>query len=442
MKIARAQLWAALMTAIVLSPEGTSAKRTPGSSQAAVREVNEVATPPADSVIAISGVTLIDGRGGPPIPNSTVLIRGNRIAAVGPQSRIRIPSGAQTVDGKGATLLPGLIDSHFHLERPDLPELALRHGVTSVRDPGQWIEAYEAKIKGTVPVPRLYLCGPHLDSPPPAYPADSFIVRDAEETRLAVARFADQGASAIKAYFRLPVDLIRVAVDTAHKRGIPVTTHLEIVDARDAIRAGVDGVEHVTSFGTALQPAREAEKFRQSVLADNNARREGRYKVWSTLDLDSPQATDLFRLIADRRVFVSPTLAVFERRAGDKETSSVHVSAFLKMLEFVGRAKKAGAHVVVGSHSIVPHAEPGWAYQREMELLVESGLSPMEAIVAGTLENARFFRIDKRLGSIEVGKQADLVMVDGDPSRDISVMRKIKRVMLNGVWIDSGAAKP
>jgi imidazolonepropionase-like amidohydrolase len=100
-------------------------------------------------------------------------------------------------------------------------------------------------------------------------------VRDAEETRLALDRFADEGASAIKVYFRLPLALIRVATETAHARGLPVTSHLEIVDATDAIRAGVDGVEHATSFGTSLLPLREAEKYRQAVLADNNARREG-----------------------------------------------------------------------------------------------------------------------------------------------------------------------
>ena len=136
----------------------------------------------------------------------------------------------------------------------------------------------------------------------------------------------------------------------------------------------------------------------------------------------------------DRGVVVSPTLAVFERQPGDKDTTQVHVHALKQMEAFVGLAKKAGAKVVVGSHSDVPHAKRGWAYQRELELLVESGLSPMQAIVAGTMENARYFRIEDRLGSIEPGKLADLVIVDGDPLKDISNMRRVKRVMLNGLW--------
>ncbi|HKQ51339.1 MAG TPA: amidohydrolase family protein, partial [Pyrinomonadaceae bacterium] len=189
---------------------------------------------------------------------------------------------------------------------------------------------------------------------------------------------------------------------------------------------------------TALLPLREAEKYKQAVLADNNARREGRYQVWDKIELDSPRATALLDLIVRHKTFVSPTLAVFERRAGDKDTTEVHVNAFKKMMAFVGLANRAGAHIVVGSHSDVPHAERGWAYQRELELLVESGLTPMQAIVAGTSENARFFHAADRLGTIERGKLADLILVEGDPSKDITAMRRVRRVMLNGRWIVPG----
>lgn len=400
-----------------------------------LREVNKVAQPATTSVIAIVGATLIDGTGGAPVTDATVLIRGDRIVAVGKRDAVKVPAGAEIVDAKGLTLVPGLIDSHFHIDGDDpLPALYLSHGVTSVRDPGQWIEAYDAARKASAPVPRLFLCGPHLDTPPPAYPADSYIVRDADETRLAVNRFVDDGASAIKVYFRLPLALMKVAIETAHGRGVPVMGHLEIVDARDAIRAGIDGIEHATSFGTALLPLRDAEKYRQAILADNNARREGRYQVWNVINLNTPQAASLFKLIVDRGVVVSPTLAVFERQRGDKDTTETHVHAFKQMEAFVGLANKAGAKIVVGSHSDVPHAKRGWAYQRELELLVESGLTPMQALVAGTMENARYFHIADRLGSIETGKLADLVLVDGDPLQNISNMRRIKRVMLNGVW--------
>jgi len=287
------------------------------------------------------------------VTDAVVLIRGERIAAVGKRGSVSIPQGAETVDGHGLSLLPGLIDAHFHIDGDDpLPALFLSHGVTSLRDPGQWIEAYDGARKLSAPIPRLFLCGPHLDSPPPAYPADSYIVRDPEETRMAVNRFVDDGASAIKVYFRLPLSLIRVAVETSHARGVPVTAHLEIVDAGDAIRAGVDGIEHATSFGTALLPLRDAEKYRQAVLADNSARREGRYQVWNAIDLNSPRAKALLKLIVDRGTFVSPTLAVFERQKGDKDTTDMHVHGFKQMENFVRLVHSAGAKVVVLAASV------------------------------------------------------------------------------------------
>ena len=390
------------------------------------------------AMVAITGVRLIDGTGRTPVSDMTVLVLNGRIHAVGSIQATVIPKGADVVDGSGSTLLPGLMDSHFHLDSDGtLPALFLSHGVTSVRDPGAWIEAYEGVRQSKETQPRLFLAGPHIDGTQPAYPADSTVVRDAVETRLAVTRNLDDGASVIKAYFRLPLALIEEVTKVAHARGIPVTAHLEIVDAGDAIRAGIDGLEHVTSAGVALLPPREGEAYRQAVLADNAARSVGRYRVWSQLDLKSERASRLLKLMVNRNVTLSPTLAVFERRNGDKDVTAMHVQGFSKMVAFTGQAQRAGVRVVVGSHSSVPHSDRGWAYQREMELLVESGLTPLQAIQAGTLENAKFFRVADRLGSIEPGKQADLVLVEGDPSQDIAHMRRVKRVMIDGVWLGS-----
>jgi imidazolonepropionase-like amidohydrolase len=388
------------------------------------------------TMLAITGVRLIDGTGGAPKSDMTVLVLNGRIHAVGPSKTTVVPKGAEAVDGSGLTLVPGLMDSHFHLDSDGtLPALYLSHGVTSVRDPGAWIEAYEGVRQSKETQPRLFLAGPHIDGVQPAYPADSTVVRDLMETRLAVKRNLDDGASVIKAYFRLPLALIEEVTRLAHSRGIPVTAHLEIVDAGDAIRAGIDGLEHVTSAGVALLPPREGEAYRQVVLADNAARSVGRYRVWSHLDLKSERASRLLKLMVSRNVTLSPTLAVFERREGDKDTAEMHVQGFRQMVAFTGQAHRAGVRVVVGSHSSVPHAERGWAYQREMELLVEAGLTPLQAIQAGTLENAKFFRVENRLGSIEPGKQADMVLIEGDPSQDITHMRRVKRVMIDGAWI-------
>jgi imidazolonepropionase-like amidohydrolase len=366
-----------------------------------------------------------------------VVVRGDKIDAAGARRSIRIPRGAEVFDGKGQTLLPGFMDSHFHIERDyELPRLVLAHGVTSVRDPGQWIEVYDPIRRSGLAQPRCFVAGPHLDCPPHAYPKDAFAVTNADETRRAVNRFVDEGASVIKVYYRLPIELISVACETAHKRGVPVTAHLELVDADAAIRAGLDGVEHVTSFGTVLADPAEAAHFRNIVSADNEARRKARYQLWSGLDLHaSTRVQPLLDLIVKRKIFLSPTLAVFERRRGDQGVAEVEARGFENMIEFVRLCHRAGARIVVGSHSTVPNAERGWAYQREMELLSECGLTPTEVVSAATRNNADFFGVSARLGTIEPGKLADLVVIGGDPLKDIQAMRRVARVMLNGRWI-------
>jgi imidazolonepropionase-like amidohydrolase len=396
--------------------------------------------PPAaasNRVVAIVGATLIDGRGGAPLSNAVVILRGAEIHEVGPRKSTRVPPDAEVFDATGKTLLPGLIDSHFHIEHDyALPPLVLSRGVTSVRDPGQWIEVFEPVRRSTLPQPRCFVAGPHLDCPPHAHPQDAFAVTTADETRRAVNRFVDEGASVIKVYYRLPLELIAVACQAAHDRSAPVTAHLELVNADAAIRAGLDGIEHVTSFGTALAEPDEAERFRKVVAADNDARGKARYELWSRLDLGaSPRVQPLIDLIAQRKLFLSPTLAVFERRRGDRGVSEIEARGFENMLEFVRLCHRGGVRIVVGSHSAVPKAERGWAYQRELELLAECGLTPMEVITAGTLNNAGFFRISARLGTVEPGKLADLVVIDGEPLKDIRTMRRVERVLLNGRWI-------
>ncbi len=422
----------------------TREKETNPNTSPALAAVNEKEIPAGKKIRALVGAMLIDGKGGEPISDACVLIDGNTISDVGKNGDIPIPPEADIVDVKGLYLLPGLIDAHFHLDgSKELPYHFLQHGVTSLRDPGAWIEAYAGERASGYALPRLFLTGPHLDMPPPAYPLNALLVRDVEEARLQVNRMADQGASAIKIYFRVSLQLIREICAVAHQRGLPVTAHLEIVKAKDAILAGVDGIEHVTSFGTDLIPEPEAEKYRQAVLADNNARREGRYAVWNTIDVNAAETDSLINFLVDQQTFLCPTLGAFEYRMEKGKEDSVKVNGFKNMMSFVGKAQEAGVSVVVGSHSIVPYAPWGWSFHHEMELLVESGMSPAEVIVAATMENARFFRIADRLGSIEKGKQADLILLKANPLNDMSAMRQIHSVMLNGVWVsDTIAMEP
>ncbi|HIG30679.1 MAG TPA: DUF1028 domain-containing protein [Verrucomicrobiales bacterium] len=406
------------------------------------RSLQEINPPsePSDptKIIALVGGRLIDGRGGLPVNDSVVIVKGSKIIAVGARDTLTIPTEAETVDIQGLSLLPGLIDSHFHSKdsvRTPV-EFELKHGITSFRDPGHPFRFYDAVKKSNRMMPRVFLCGGHLDAHPPVWADQAIVIRDSEHARNTVNEHVDRGASAIKVYFRLPLEHIAAVCEAADKRNVFVTAHLELVDADDAIKAGVRGIEHVTSFGTALAKPDRAKSFKAQIFADSNARRKLRPWLWAGINLDSsPRVKPLLETLVKHQVFVSPTLAIFEARVGEKNTTSDQVNGFANMIKFVGLCRKAGAKIVVGSHTSAPFAESGRAYQRELELLVEAGLSPMEAIRSATQINAQFFGIDDRLGTIEIGKTADLTLVDGDPSQDIAAMRSVKHVMLNGIWV-------
>jgi hypothetical protein len=394
--------------------------------------------------LVLENLTLIDGTGAAPVTDARIVIEGERIRAAG---RVNGPNAAERVDLGGATVLPGLIDAHLHIEKD--PKLVLRqlaYGVTSFRDPGQWMEAFEPlkalMSADRLPGPRFSMCGPHIDGENPAYPLDSYVARDPEAARRQAERAIAGGATAVKIYFRLPLESALAVIEVCRKRRVVSTAHLEIVDARDLLRGGLNGLEHITSFAVSLMPPREAEKYRQAVLQDNTARTEGRYRVFASLNLDGPEARDLFDVVRKTRPFIDATLAVFEVRPppGDKrfppEFQEVAVKGFAQMKQLTLLLHRNGGRVVLGGHTNVRFAGRGEAPLRELELLVESGLTPMEAIQAATLNGAQFLFRDKDLGSIENGKLADLIVMPGDPLKDISAVRRVERVMIGGTWID------
>ncbi|SHN25703.1 Amidohydrolase family protein [Cyclobacterium lianum] len=397
-------------------------------------EVNPPDGPSDDQVRAIVNVRLIDGLGGPPQENATVLVKGNRILEAGPADQVNVPEGAEKTDGTAMSLLPGLIDSHLHnVNNNKALHAILTNGVTTVRDPGHPFRFYQSLHFAQAKMPRVYLTGAHLDGYPGVYLDQAALIRSPGHIRSLIGDYVKQGGSGIKIYFRLPLKYYETVLQTADFYHIPVVAHLELVDADDAILAGLRGVEHVTSFGTALADPEDAREFREGVQADNNYRRDGRYLLWSKIDLSADRVKEVLDLAVKNKVVLSPTLATFERQAGDVEYQA---KAFKNMLDFVGMAHQAGVTIVTGSHNSGKYAQRGLAYQREMELFVEAGMSPLEAISSSTIHNARYFRTQDRLGSIEPGKLADLILVAGDPSVDIKAMYAIKKVMLNGEWVD------
>jgi len=269
------------LSAFVALAALTTCPDSPRSLQA----VNDAALPTGSSAVATAGALLVDGTGGPPLSDAVVVVQDGIITAVGRRGAVTIPAGAEIVEAAGTTLLPGLIDAHFHLDGDaTLPAEVLKKGITSLRDPGAWIHAYDTTRVLAEPLPRLFLTGPHLDGTGPAHPKDALVVTGIGEARDTVRRFAADGASAIKLYYRLPPTEMAAATEEAHALGLPVTTHLEIVDVTEALRMGVDGIEHITSFGAVLAGPNAAEAYRRAVLADNEYRRDGRYAMWAAID--------------------------------------------------------------------------------------------------------------------------------------------------------------
>jgi imidazolonepropionase-like amidohydrolase len=397
--------------------------------------------------LVFDNVRIIDGTGAAPIDRGRIILDGDRIGRMGRAETVPVPPGAERLDLSGKTVIPGLIDLHFHIE--DDPKLALRqlsHGVTAFRDPGQWndkfVELRRLTAAERIPGPRIFTAGPHIDGEHPAYPADSVVARDPDEARMLAERGVREGASALKIYFRLPFASAKAVIGVCNANHIPCTAHLEILDARALFAAGLQGVEHITSLGTSVVPEREAEAYRQAVLADNDARRDGRYALFAKADLDGPEAQALYAVLRERHPWIDPTLAVFERRAdrptaGTKpEMVKVLADGFAQMKALTLRTRQAGARLVMGGHSTVPFAERGEAPWRELELLVESGLSPLEAITAATSTAAGFLYRSNELGSLRPGFQADLVVLREDPARNISAVRTVERVMVAGKFID------
>jgi imidazolonepropionase-like amidohydrolase len=398
-------------------------------------------------LVVLDNVRVVAGTGAAPIEGGRVVIEGDRIQRVGLATALPIGAGAERLDLSGFTVIPGLIDLHFHIENdPKLALVQLSHGVTSFRDPGQWnekfVELRRMIAADRLPGPRIFTTGPHIDGEHPAYPADSVVARDAEEARRLAERNVAQGASALKIYFRLPFASAAAVIGVCNAHRIPCTAHLEILDARELFAAGLHGIEHITSLATSVLPQVEAEAYRQGVLAANDFRRDGRYQTFARADLDGPPARALYTVLRERKPWIDPTLAVFERRADAPpsgtapELAATMAAGFAKMKQLTRRVGVEGARLVMGGHSTVPFAGRGEAPWRELELLVESGLSPLEALTAATGTAATFLYRSDQIGTLRPGLKADLVVIRGNPSRDITAIRSVERVMVNGQWVD------
>jgi imidazolonepropionase-like amidohydrolase len=424
--------------------------------------------PPAQ--VAITQVTVIDATGAPARPDMTVVISRDRITDLGKAGRVVIPPKARRVDGKGKFLIPGLWDMHVHaFDRRMFFPLFLANGVTGVRDmfdPYMQFKEWRKEITaGKYLGPHLVGAGPLVDGPNPFWPG-SLVARDAAEGRKAVGTIKRRGADFVKVYSKLPRAAYFAIAAEARKQGIPFAGHVpEAVSAAEASDAGQKSMEHL--YGIALACSTHEKELRHDLVGalakpDNQAVRFAmiRANARAGESYDAKKAAALFARFAKNGTWQCPTLPVLRSLAslGDKDFTSdprvKYVSPFIRQalwgrkfpadvlgnnrrvfrraLRLVGAMHKAGVGILAGTDTPNPYCFPGFSLHDELALLVQAGLTPMEALQCATRNPAKFLGKSATLGTVEKGKLADLVLLDANPLEDIRNTRKIGAVVLGG----------
>ncbi|MCU1263807.1 MAG: amidohydrolase [Acidobacteria bacterium] len=416
---------------------------------AALADTSRRLSPERKGPLVISGATLIDGRGGAPVPDSVVLIEGDRIMAVGPRDSFAIPRGATVVDARGKYLLPGLWDMHSHFEQVEWGPTYLAAGVTTVRDVGnefEFITAVRDAIKeGRGLGPRLLLAG-IIDG---ESKTSWGLIRasSAAEAQAVVTRYHAAGFQQIKIYSSVKPEVVQAICDQAHKLGMTVTGHIpDGMNAIQGVEAGMDQINHVQYLLPVLRPR----TFRPLQGAPP-----------PPLDFQTPEAQKAIEFFKTHNTVIDPTLAIFEwslhpaakpfasiepgaakvppqlagaiNNTGVPEAAVPQTTAIMeRYLAIVGALHRAGIIIVAGTDQVVP----GHSLYREIELYVKSGFTPMEAIQAATLVPARVMKLENEIGTIEAGKRADLIILERDPLDNIRNIRSAKTVITGGRMFD------
>ncbi len=387
----------------------------------------EPVTDRAAPSLALTHVTVIDGTGGPVVPDATVVIREGRIRAVGPGSAVSVPAGTPEFEAQGKFVIPGLWDMHGHVTYtgPGALTQMVAHGVTGVRDLGgrlEQIDAWRAEIeRGDRVGPHIVRAGPFVDGPKEGIP-DRLTVRTEAEARRAVRSLRAAGVDFIKVHNALPPAAFFALMEEARAAGIPVAVHLpQGVSSVEASDAGVASLEHVETFA-------ESALWRKGATC-----RSVPEAVEENL---GPIGREQLRRIAKNGTWYVPSLVAYERGfvlwSNDPEALGPRLSIHQKQLDVVRAMREAGVRLLAGSDFSDWGAVPGIDLHNELALFVEAGLSPVEALQTATLNPAQFFGWTDRYGTVQPGRVADLVVLDMNPLDNISHTRKIHAVVLAG----------
>jgi Amidohydrolase family len=438
----------------------------------------------AEQTLVVQGGRLIDGTGRAPIENSIIVIQAGRFQAVGRSGDVSVPAGAQVIDVKSKTVLPGFIDGHGHLE--DFHgELYLHLGITTcanieIYQDGPWTLAQKqgtdlGKIRG----PRIWMSGRAIGGVSTGHDAfgsrtarDNIIVTTPEEVRKAVQRKKEFGCDILKVNEFLSLELLKVAVDEAHGLGMSVAAHSW--DVVGSVKAGVDAIEHIWSVGYSSIPYAPARRKLAEDRLGGVIDQELAGAYYQTENFDA-----VIGPMVENQVAWTPTIAKWLRpfspsakRFRERENQilsdpnadlpasvrTVTDNAYDKLLkryspeqreqakigyekasEFIRRFVQAGGTLKEGSDP--PRGMAALLMHQALVMDVEAGVPPMKAIQAATLNVARTFRKDKDYGSVERGKVADLSIVEGNPLEDIWMTQNVKMVIMDGKVIDVGFKK-
>jgi imidazolonepropionase-like amidohydrolase len=435
--------------------------------------------PPARGPVAITGVTVIDVASGRRLPAQTVVVRGTRLAAVGPAARVRVPSGARVVDGRGKFLIPGLWDMHVHFMNTGVTALPLlvANGVTGVREMGGYLDstrAWRARMAaGELVGPRIRSAGPVLESP-------RYIARVRERDRLAggslaplllpyrVALTDSAGAErAVDSLARLGVDFIKFRnTDTrgayygmlaaAKRRGLTVAGHPPppgVASLAEASDAGQRSVEHLV-----LPPLDDRPAAERAALYARFARNGTWYTPTLSVSVLAQGLADsavraalddtLAGAAASRRRYAAPSHVRWGRVQRDErapDTTTPRRNAILRRAYASGLAdvrgmRRAGVRLLAGTDAGAVGVYPGFSLHEELALLVrDAGLTPREALWSATAGPARYFGLEREMGAIAAGMAADLVLLDRDPLADIGNTTSIRAVVADGRLLDRAA---
>jgi imidazolonepropionase-like amidohydrolase len=388
-------------------------------------------------IFAITGATLIDATGAAPVPDAVVLVRDGRIAAVGPRATTTIPPGVATIDGRGQTLLPGLWEMHTHASGVEFGPAFLASGITTARDCGgefDYLVAVRDAIEKQHAIgPRYVMAGLVDAGGPKAF--GHVTAETPEEGRAAVAKYHAAGFEQMKLYTYLSPEVVSAIAAEAHRVGMTVTGHVpQALTTKAGIEAGMDQINHLNYVTSMLRVP----------------------GTTGPIDFTSDTAKQAIQFLLDHHTVVDPTASwgemaghsrdvsveTFEpgilkspavidakfRGMGGATTADQMKTRMAQTLAVIGALHKAGVTIVPGSDTGLV----GYGLHREIELYVEAGMTPLEAIQSATIVSARAMRLDKELGTVEVGKRADLILVDGDPLKDVMALRKVTRVVRDG----------